>query len=43
MSIPCRYAFIEYEKEDDVMTAFKRSDGRKLGIVVDAVMIGCVK
>ena len=43
MLIPCRYAFIEYEKEDDVMTAFKRSDGRKLGIDVDAVIFECVK
>jgi RNA recognition motif-containing protein len=35
---PRGYAFIEFEKEEDMMTAFKRSDGKKIDgrrIVVD--------
>ncbi len=35
---PRGYAFIEFEKEEDLMTAFKKSDGKKIDgrrIVVD--------
>lgn len=35
---PRGYAFIEFEKEEDLMTAYKKSDGKKLDgrrIVVD--------